>query len=78
MEFGGDDCMGDQGWLTVSDAGKVLGVTPDAIRDLERRGRLHAIRTLGGVRLFRAQDVEHLRQQREKARASAREAVAVR
>jgi excisionase family DNA binding protein len=69
--------MRDRGWLTVSDVAKILGVTPDAVRDLERRARLRAIRTLGGVRLFRASDVEHLRQRREKQRvAAARELAA--
>jgi excisionase family DNA binding protein len=59
-------------WLTVSDVAKILGVTPDAIRGLDRRGWLRANRTLGGVRLFRSSDVERLRQRREKKRAAGR------
>ncbi len=44
--------------LTVGDVARRLQVMPDTVRELERRGRLKAIRTEGGVRLFRKADVE--------------------
>lgn len=48
----------DQDWLTVADVSRRLNLMPDTVRELERRGRLKAIRTEGGVRLFRKSDVE--------------------
>jgi excisionase family DNA binding protein len=52
-------------WLTVADVAKRLNVTPDTVRDLERRGRLNAIRTVGGVRLFKEAEVERFLQHRQ-------------
>ncbi len=52
-------------WLTVGDVARRLGVGPDAVRERERRGKLRAIRTAGGVRLFRGRDVEALLRGRE-------------
>jgi excisionase family DNA binding protein len=46
--------------LIVSEAAKLLGLTPAHVRRLEREGRLPAQRTPGGVRLFNRDDVERL------------------
>jgi excisionase family DNA binding protein len=45
-------------FLTTSDAARLLGVSPDMVRCYERTGRLTALRTTSGVRLFRREDVE--------------------
>lgn len=51
--------------LTPADAAKRLGVTPAAVRDMERRGVLEAAaKTERGGRLFRPADIETLRRAR--------------
>jgi excisionase family DNA binding protein len=50
--------------LTPSDAGRILGVTPEAVRAMNNKGQLPALKTLGGRRLFRRCDVELLAAQR--------------
>jgi excisionase family DNA binding protein len=54
--------------MTKADAAQVLHVTPETVLNLERRGRLRALRTRGGVRLFDSADVERLAQERAAAR----------
>ncbi len=44
--------------MTTSEAARVLDLSPDAVRWLEREGRLPAQRTTNGYRLFRRRDVE--------------------
>ena len=51
--------------LSCADVGRVLKVGPQRVRQLERTGRLPAIRTAGGWRLFRREDVERLAAERE-------------
>ena len=46
--------------LTVADAARRLGVTPAAVVAMERTGKLTALRTEGGMRLFVLDDVERL------------------
>ena len=46
--------------MIVSEAAKLLGLTPAHVRRLEREGQLPALRTPGGVRLFNRDDVERL------------------
>lgn len=46
--------------LTPIEAGKLLNCGADAVRYLHRIGRLDAIRTPGGLRLFLRQQVEQL------------------
>ncbi len=46
--------------LTVADAARRLGVTPAAVVAMERAGKLPALRTEGGMRLFMLEDVERL------------------
>jgi excisionase family DNA binding protein len=48
-------------WLTISTAARILGVAESTVRQMERRGRLPAIRTETGVRLFRRGDCERIR-----------------
>jgi excisionase family DNA binding protein len=57
--------------LTKADAAKLLGVTPAAVVLLEKRGKLPAFRTAGGMRLFRRADVERAAQERQPARQAA-------
>ncbi len=50
--------------LSTADAARILGVVPATVRQLERNGRLPAIRTAGGIRLFRRADVERFARER--------------
>jgi excisionase family DNA binding protein len=50
--------------LTPCDAGRILGLTPEAVRALNNKGRLPALKTVGGRRLFRRSDVERLAAER--------------
>jgi excisionase family DNA binding protein len=59
-----DSLSVDEVLLTPSDAGRILGLTPEAVRALNNRGRLPALKTLTGRRLFRRSDVEQLAAQR--------------
>lgn len=53
-------------YMTVSAAARALGVMPDSIREYERRGRLKAVRTTTGIRLFHPAEVERFRNARAK------------
>jgi excisionase family DNA binding protein len=46
--------------LSTNDASKLLNLTPEAVRLLERKGKLPAVRTPGGIRIFSRLDVEKL------------------
>jgi putative resolvase len=46
--------------LTVGQAGKMLGVCPATVRLWEKAGRLSSVRTAGGHRRYRREDVEQL------------------
>jgi excisionase family DNA binding protein len=61
--------------LTVSEAARLLGMSPDNVRYLERHGKLHATR-IGNQRIFFLRDVERFQQQRA-VEASGRGAVAL-
>jgi excisionase family DNA binding protein len=50
--------------LTPSDAARVLGLSADSVRVLSDTGRLPAMRTVSGRRLFRRSDVDRLALQR--------------
>jgi excisionase family DNA binding protein len=54
--------------MTVMEAARILGLSPDMVRLLHKGGRLAALRTTRGVRLFRRADVEHLAAERRKER----------
>ncbi len=68
----GEGLRTDDVLLTPCEAGKILGITSDAVRALNNRGGLVALKTLSGRRLFRRSDVEKLAEQRA-ARSSAPE-----
>jgi excisionase family DNA binding protein len=57
--------------LTPSDAARVLGLSPDSVRVLSDTGRLPAMRTISGRRLFRRGDVDRLAAERAQQSASA-------
>ncbi len=46
--------------LTPADAARILGVVPATVRLMAETGRLPALRTESGMRLFRREDVERL------------------
>jgi excisionase family DNA binding protein len=56
--------------LTPSDAARVLGLSPDSVRVLSDSGRLPALRTVSGRRLFRRGDVDRLAADRAAALAA--------
>ncbi|NTX35856.1 helix-turn-helix domain-containing protein [Myxococcus sp. CA033] len=59
--------------MTPSEAGHVLGLSPDTVRVLCDKGRLPALRTMSGRRLVRRGDVERLAEERQRnARPPAR------
>lgn len=60
-------------FLTANAVAKSLGVAPDTVRHYERTGRLAAVRTTSGMRLFRAEDVEAFKVKR-RATADTRQA----
>ena len=55
----------DTTFLLTNDAAYILKVAPDTVRYLEKTGRLPALKTSGGVRLFDKKDVERLARERE-------------
>ena len=60
--------------ITTSQAARILGVAEVTVRGWERAGRLQAIRTGHGVRLFDVEEIERLAIEREaaaRARAAA-------
>ena len=52
--------VGEEVLLTPCEAGRILGLTSEAVRALNNKGRLPALKTLGGRRLFRMGDVQRL------------------
>jgi excisionase family DNA binding protein len=55
--------------MTSGEAARVLGLSADMVRWLEREGRLPAQRTTNGFRLFRRCDVERLSAERARGTA---------
>ena len=51
-------------FLLTNDAARLLNVSPQTIRVWERAGRLVAVKTARGVRLFDRRDVERLARER--------------
>jgi excisionase family DNA binding protein len=45
-------------FLTTNAVAKLMNIAPDTVRFYERTGRLVALRTTSGIRLFRREDVE--------------------
>ena len=52
--------------LLSADAGKVLAISTERVRQLADAGRLKYRRTLGGIRIFRMEDVLALKAERDK------------
>jgi DNA-binding transcriptional MerR regulator len=52
-------------FLLASEAGRLAGYSAENIRVLERAGKLKALKTAGGVRLFAREDIDRLAQQRK-------------
>jgi excisionase family DNA binding protein len=50
--------------VLTSEAARILGVTPETVRSMHRRGVLSAERTETLVRLFNREDVERLAEAR--------------
>jgi DNA-binding transcriptional MerR regulator len=49
--------------LSVTEAGRILDRCAKTVREYDRSGRLPALRTRGGMRLFRVKDVQKLAQE---------------
>ena len=47
--------------ILSSEAARILGISAQSVRAWENAGRLRAIKTAGGVRLFSRTEVEQLR-----------------
>jgi excisionase family DNA binding protein len=59
-------------YLSVADAAKLLGLTPAAVRLMIRTGKLAiAAKTVGGIQLFRREQVEQLARERAERLAAA-------
>jgi len=56
--------------MTPSDAARVLGLSADSVGVLSDSGRLPAMRTVSGRRLFRRSDVDRLAAERAQAMAA--------
>ena len=57
--------MMEQQFLSVSEAARVLGMSADWVRLQEKSGRLEAIKSAGGIRLFLLEDVQKLAAKRQ-------------
>jgi len=57
--------------MMIADVARLLHMTTNGVRYFERRGRLPAIRTTTGVRLFMPEDVERFRAERERGKVVA-------
>lgn len=52
-------------YLSTADVSRILGLTPQGVRVMIRRGELPiAAKTVGGIQLFRREDVEDLAAER--------------
>lgn len=56
-------------YLTAMDASRILDIGAAQVRDLAKRGKIPvAARTVGGIRLFRREDILALVKQRRRER----------
>jgi DNA-binding transcriptional MerR regulator len=62
-------------FLLASEAGRVAGCSAQNIKAMEKSGRLKALRTLGGVRLFSETDIRELAAQRNAAKRDNRKKI---
>jgi DNA-binding transcriptional MerR regulator len=56
--------------LGTTDVALRLGISAERVRQLEAQGKLHAQRTVRGVRLFDGEEVERFAQEREQQKAA--------
>ena len=56
--------------LSVSEAARRLKVSAQTVRDWADRGKLPAMRTAGGQRIFQRDDIERARQERQMERSA--------
>jgi excisionase family DNA binding protein len=54
--------------LTVTDVAHRLGISSESVRAYERDGKLKALKTAGGMRLFEIREVENFARGRETRR----------
>lgn len=52
-------------FLSVSEAARLLGMSGDWVRVQEKTGKLRAIKSAGGIRLFALEDVQKLAAKRQ-------------
>ncbi|WP_368834152.1 helix-turn-helix domain-containing protein [Mycobacterium intracellulare] len=66
------DCVDDAGYASIGtgEAARILGVTPNAVRDAARRGRIRATRPRGRW-IYPAAAIEQLAERKQQSRASA-------
>lgn len=57
--------------VLTTEAARLCGVAPETIRHWHAIGRLPAVRTAGGVRLFSRADCERIAREREQRRLAA-------
>jgi excisionase family DNA binding protein len=59
-------------WMLGTDAARVLGVSPDRVKQIANEGGLPALRVgRRGVRVYRREDVERLAAERQAAKRAA-------
>ena len=63
-------------FLSVNGAAKLLDIAAQTVREWERRGRLRAIKTETGTRIFRREHVQRLAEELRRAKATEEEATA--
>ena len=61
----------DNEYLAPSDVARRAGVSVSSVRLWEQTGRLPAIRTVGGMRLFAREDVDRFLAERDRRAAAA-------
>jgi excisionase family DNA binding protein len=60
-------------FMLVSEVSRELGVAASTVREMERDGRLKALRTSRGVRLFDASEIAKIAAQRKAQQSEKRE-----
>jgi excisionase family DNA binding protein len=58
--------MASPDFMLTGDAARRLALSAERVRQLERAGLLRAVKTVGGVRLYRREAVEALAAQRQR------------
>lgn len=49
-----------EGLMKVQEVCKLLGVTPETLRNWEKKGRIHPVRTLGNQRRYHREDINKI------------------